>query len=98
MPPPKPPCDPRATPWFSGPITAGGVISTVWQVILTVKCRTRSAVSSDDLTPGNKVAIPWGLDEIVGIVVEIYGPPARRSVLVRVPTHGPSGETLDESE
>lgn len=50
------------------------------------------------LKPGDKVAVSWGLDEIVGTVVEIYGPSARRSVLVRVPTHGPSGETLDESE
>ena len=50
------------------------------------------------LKPGDKVAVSRGLDEIVGVVVEIYGPPARRSVLVRVPTHGPSGETLDEPE
>jgi hypothetical protein len=50
------------------------------------------------LKPGDKVAVPWGLDEIIGTVVEIYGPPARRSVLVRVPTHGPSGETLDDSD
>ncbi|MGH3535949.1 MAG: hypothetical protein ACRDQG_14750 [Pseudonocardiaceae bacterium] len=50
------------------------------------------------LKPGDKVAVPWGLDEIVGVVLEVYGPSARRSVLVRVPTHGPSGETLDESD
>jgi len=50
------------------------------------------------IKPGDKVAVPWGLDEIVGVVVEIYGPSARRSVLVRVPTRGPSGETLDESD
>jgi hypothetical protein len=50
------------------------------------------------LKPGDKVAAPWGLDEIVGTVVEVYGPPARRSALVRIPTHGPSGETLEESD
>ena len=50
------------------------------------------------LKPGDKVAVSWGLDEIIGTVIEIYGPPARRSVLVRVPTHGPSGETLNESD
>jgi hypothetical protein len=50
------------------------------------------------LKPGDKVAVSWGLDEVVGIVVEIYGPSARRSVVVRVPTQGPSGETLDESD
>jgi histidinol-phosphate/aromatic aminotransferase/cobyric acid decarboxylase-like protein len=48
--------------------------------------------------PGDKVAVAWGLDEIIGTVIEIYGPPARRSVLVRVPTHGPTGETLEESD
>jgi hypothetical protein len=50
------------------------------------------------LKPGDKVAVAWGLDEVIGTVIEIYGPPARRSVLVRVPTHGPSGETLEESD
>ncbi len=50
------------------------------------------------LKPGDKVAVPWGLDEIVATVIEIYGPSARRSALVRVPTHGPSGETLAESD
>lgn len=47
---------------------------------------------------GDKVAVPWGLGKIVGDVVEVYGPPARPSVIVRVPTRGPSGETLEESE
>jgi rRNA processing protein Gar1 len=50
------------------------------------------------LKPGDKVAVTWGLDEIIGTVIEICGPPARRFVLVRVPTHGPSGETLEESD
>ena len=50
------------------------------------------------IKPGDKVAVPWGLEEVVGIVVEVYGPPARRSVLVHVPTRGPSGETLNESD
>jgi rRNA processing protein Gar1 len=44
------------------------------------------------------VAVPWGLDEIVGVVVDVHGPSARRYVLVRVPIRGPSGETLDESD
>jgi hypothetical protein len=50
------------------------------------------------IKPGDKVAVPGGLEEVVGIVIEVYGPPARRSVLVRVPTRGPSGETLNESD
>ena len=28
---------------------------------------------------GDKVAVPWGLDEVVGVVLEVYGPPACRS-------------------
>ncbi len=47
---------------------------------------------------GDKVAVPWGLDEIVGEVLEVYGTPARRYVKVRVPIHGPSGETLQEED
>jgi primosomal protein N' len=53
---------------------------------------------SKTIKPGDKVAVPWGLDEVIGVVLEVYGPPARRSVLVRVPTLGPAGETLDESD
>lgn len=48
--------------------------------------------------PGDKVAVPWGLDEIVGTVTEVYGPPGGKSVMVLVPVHGPSGEVLQESE
>lgn len=45
---------------------------------------------------GDKVAVPRGLDEIVGQVEEVYGPSARKYVVVRVPTHGPAGEVLHE--
>lgn len=54
--------------------------------------------ASKRIKPGDKVAVPLGLDEVIGVAVHVYGPPARRSVFVRVPIHGPSGETLDESE
>lgn len=47
---------------------------------------------------GDKVAVPLGLGEIVGTVLEVYGPRGGRHVLVRIPIHGPSGETLDESD
>ncbi len=43
------------------------------------------------------VVVSLGLDEVVGLAVEVYGPSARGCVLVRVPIHGPSGETPDES-
>lgn len=50
------------------------------------------------LKPGDNVAVPWGLVDIVGTVTEVYGPPGGQSVMVLVPIHGPSGEVLDESE
>lgn len=40
------------------------------------------------------MAVPWGLDEIVGTVAFVYG----QSVMVRVPIEGSLGETLAESE
>ncbi len=53
---------------------------------------------SKRIKAGDTVAVPWGLGEIVGgLAVEVYGLPGHRQVLVRVPIHGPSGETLDES-
>ncbi len=50
------------------------------------------------IRPGDRVAVPWGLGEIEGQVVEIYGPPGHQHVLVDVPVHGPSGEILESSE
>lgn len=47
---------------------------------------------------GDKVVVPWGLDEIIGEVLEVYGPSGHRQAYVRVPTLGPSGETLAESD
>jgi rRNA processing protein Gar1 len=47
---------------------------------------------------GDPVRVPWGVDEVVGTVVEVYGPPEHRYVLVRVPTRGPAGEVLDETD
>jgi len=34
------------------------------------------------LTYGDELVIPWGLDETRGTVHEIYGPPARRHVVI----------------
>lgn len=53
--------------------------------------------SSTRIKQGDSVAIPWGVDEVVGTAIEVYGPPGHHYVLVRVPTQGPAGETLDES-
>jgi hypothetical protein len=35
-------------------------------------------------------------DEIVGLVLEVHGPPQGRHAFLRLPVHGPSGETGDE--
>ena len=45
---------------------------------------------------GDRVVVPWGLYEIIGEVLEVYGPPKGRHAFLRLPVHGPSGETLDE--
>jgi hypothetical protein len=55
----------------------------------------RNTVSKKRIKWGDKVAVPWGLDEVVGEVLEVYGPsPQHRYARVRVPIHGPAGETL----
>ena len=57
---------------------------------------------------GDKVAVPWGLDEIIGEVLEVYlnalahvydlDPAERAHLKVRVPIHGATGETLQEED
>ena len=48
-----------------------------------------------DLAYGDEVAIPWGLSEVRGTVADIYGPPLRRHVIVRL-TPELSGYVVDE--
>jgi hypothetical protein len=45
---------------------------------------------------GDRVAVLWGIDELIGPVEEVYGPQGSRHVMVRVPFHGPEGEILHE--
>ena len=52
-------------------------------------------LSADDLRPGDKVEVPWGFDLLIGIVREVYGSPGKPFVMVEIPIHGSSGETLD---
>lgn len=50
-----------------------------------------------ELAFGDEVLIPWGFDEDVrGTVQEVYGPPARRHVVVLL-TPELSGSVVDES-
>jgi hypothetical protein len=59
----------------------------------------RDTAGTKGLKWGDKVVVPWGLDEVVGEVLEVYGPsPRHRYVNVRVPIHGPAGETLQEED
>jgi hypothetical protein len=49
----------------------------------------------DDLAPGTRIRVPFGLDEVEGEVDHVYGPPARRHVLVWL-TPEVSGEVVAE--
>ncbi|HZI38188.1 MAG TPA: hypothetical protein VFF24_07770 [Acidimicrobiia bacterium] len=50
-----------------------------------------------NLKTGDRVRVPWGLGELVGVVVDVYGPPAAPFALVDVPVHGASGEVLERT-
>jgi len=39
---------------------------------------------SDELEVGDTVIIPWGLDEVRGCAVEVYGTPPRRKIVVEL--------------
>lgn len=48
-----------------------------------------------ELSYGDVISIPWGLDTVEGTVQEIYGPPMFRHVIVRL-TPELSGYVVDE--
>jgi hypothetical protein len=51
---------------------------------------------NEDLAFGDEVLIPWGFEEDVrGTIQEVYGPPARRHVVVLL-TPQVSGAVVDE--
>ncbi len=52
-------------------------------------------LSTADLNPGDNVEVPWGVNQLIGIVREVYGPAGKRFVMVEVPVHGASGEILE---
>lgn len=53
-------------------------------------------ITNDDLAFGDEVLMPWGFEEDVrGAVQEVYGPPARRHVVVLL-TPEVSGAIVDE--
>ncbi len=44
---------------------------------------------------GENVMVPWGRTSVAGEVVEVYGPPERRHVVVSVAVSGSTGEPVD---
>jgi rRNA processing protein Gar1 len=38
--------------------------------------------------PGDRVVVPWGLGEVFGTVVDVFGPPGAPFVMVRVELSG----------
>ena len=53
-------------------------------------------MTESELSYGEEVAISWGLAEVHGTVHEIYGPPARRHVVIML-TPEVSGDIVDEA-
>lgn len=51
--------------------------------------------ASNTVVVGDTVAIPWGVDEIRGTVVQVYGPSGRPQVLIEL-TPELSGHITDE--
>ncbi len=51
--------------------------------------------TTDDLSHGDEVLIPWGLDEVRGRVHEVYGTPPRVHVVVELSPEL-SGSVVDE--
>lgn len=47
--------------------------------------------------PGDRVLVNWGLDEVEGVVEDVYGLGSARRAVVRIPFLGPDGEELGES-
>lgn len=45
---------------------------------------------------GDRVLVPWGLDEVEAEVVEVYRLGGSVRLRVRVPVLGPNGEELDD--
>jgi hypothetical protein len=46
---------------------------------------------------GDRVVVAWGLDDVDGVVVDIYGSGRAQRGMVRVQVLGPSGEEPGES-
>jgi hypothetical protein len=45
---------------------------------------------------GDKVLVPMAPFDVIGEVLEVYGPRGHRHARVLVPVLGPNGETLDQ--
>ena len=54
-----------------------------------------SRAKRSQIEVGDAVRVPWGVGEVTGEVVDIYGDTAPSHAVVRVPVSGASGETLE---
>lgn len=52
-------------------------------------------MAEDNLSYGEPVVVAWGLADVIGTVHEVYGPPARKHVVVKL-TPELSGDVVDE--
>ncbi len=52
-------------------------------------------MAEDNLSYGEPVIVVWGLADVIGTVHEVYGPPARKHVVVKL-TPELSGDVVDE--
>ena len=53
-----------------------------------------TTLTNDALGAGDRVGVPWGLDEIPGTIIEVYGAGLLARVRVRVSILGANGEEL----
>jgi hypothetical protein len=58
--------------------------------------KQRTSVAGPSIAFGDKVAVPIGTTEVIGTVLEVYGPTRTPHVLVEVGILGSTGETLDK--
>lgn len=48
-----------------------------------------------DVQPGEQVVVPWGLDEVHGTVLSMFGPPGKQFARVELELEGDDGPVLE---
>lgn len=47
--------------------------------------------------PGDRVIVPWGLDEVAGTILSLFGPPGKQFARIEVELRSDEGSTLLEA-